>query len=307
MKTKIVSDYKYNEEKYNPNAKKIERNCLIITSILNISLAIVEIIFYFLTDSSSILFDGIFSCIMSLTSLSALLLTIIIKKNSFNFPFGKSIYDNIFALFKNLLLFVVSIYFIVDASMIINGLVKNTYTPEEFANMNIYIAYISVACGVSLITFIIYLIYNKILTFRSIVLKTELKATIMDFLISFVIGLALLVSNFKSNDTFIREMVDKCLTLVLVVLMLPTIIKSFIEELMNISGYRMYKDEEHELKIHLEEPTIVDIYIQRHNQQKIFMITLKVDEATDVIKIKQKITNHIFDHYSKDTLIYYLV
>ncbi len=304
----MINDYKYNEEKYNPKAKIIERNCLIITTILNINLAIIEIVFFFLTNSMSILFDGIFSSIMSLTSLFAIILTIFTTKNSFNYPFGRSVYDNVFALFKNLLVILVGLYFIVDSSITLYNLSNNIIQPEKFNNQKIYIAYISVACGMSLITLLIYFLFHKHLSYKSSILKSELLSTAVDFFISFSIGVALIVSTlFANNNLLIRDIVDKSLTIVLILIIIPPVIKSFVIEILNITGYRLFKDEEKELKIHLKFKEIDDVYIQRHNQQKIFMIKLKINSDTDILMIKSEILKHIYEHYSSDSKIYYLI
>ena len=303
----MISDYKYNEEKYNPQAKKIERTCLIITTILNITLAFIEILFYFFTHSASILFDCIFSSIMSITSLFAFILTIFTSKNSFNYPFGKSIYDNMFALFKNLLVIVVSLYFIISSSITLYDLTNNIIQPEKFDNQNIYTAYLTSACGMSLIIFLVYFIFHKYLSYKSNILRSELWSTIIDFSISFSVGIALIISTLFANDNLlIRDIVDKSLTIALIVIIVPTVIKSFIIEILNITGYRLFKDEEKELKIHLKFNEVEDVYIQRHNQQKIFMIKLKINEKTDVLMIKDEISKHIYDHYSSDSKIYYL-
>lgn len=300
------SQYYINETNISIDLKKTEQKCLFITLSLNIALSIFEVAFFFVTYRSSILFDGIFSSIMSLTSLFALILTFFIKKKSFNYPFGKSIYDNVFAMFKNLLLAVVSVYFIIDSSISIRNACMNIFDETGTADW-LYIIYICVACGTSIIITLVFYFFSRKINHQSIILKVEIKSSIFDFLISFFIGIALLVSAFTSNSILVRELVDKCLTILFIIIILPIVVKSFFQELLIICGYRVWRSEEQKLIEHLDMKEIIDIYIRRHNQQKIFMIKLNIDNVKNITKTKHAITNHIYKHYSKDSEIYFIL
>lgn len=299
--------YKYEEKKLSANFKKIESRALVINTILNLVLSIIEILFFVFTDSISILFDGVFSLSMTLTSAIALLLSFFINKNSFNYPLGRSIYDNIFSLFKSLLVIVISVFFLYDSISAIIDTCKYNVLDNDVNNKNIYIAYITTACFMSLIITLIYFIANKKIENKSILLNAEIKSSIIDFSISFFIGISLVISSFiANNQDKVRSIIDNSLIIILVSIMIPIIVKSFIVDLLIISGYRMFKDEEIELKNHLNDLNITDIYIKRHNEQKIFLITLKLTN-NDLDEIKKKISSHIYEHYSENTKIIFII
>lgn len=303
-----ISDYKYQEIKMNSDFLKVERICLFITIALNLALSVIEITFYFLTGSLSILFDGIFSSIMSLTTLLALWLGYFIAKRSFNYPFGKAVYDNIFSMFKALLIIGTGIGFLANAITDIIGLNNGTKISEALPSFEIYIAYIVVSCFVSIVIYSVYHFSNKKINSMSIILNVEKKSSLIDLGISLIVGIALLTSSLvANNDAYVRDMVDKSITVFFVILVLPPIFKIFIEQLLNVTGYRMYKDEEKELRNHLQKNFIDDVYIQRHNNEKIFMITINLSKLDENIQeLKQQIDKHIYEHYSQDTKIFYV-
>lgn len=303
-----ITDYKYQETKMDSDFLKVERVCLLITIVLNLILSVIEITFYFLTGSLSILFDGIFSSIMSLTTLLALWLGYFIAKRSFNYPFGKAVYDNIFSMFKALLIIGTGIGFLANAITDIIGLTNGTKISEALPSFEIYVAYIVVSCVVSIIIFSVYHFSNKKINGMSIILNVEKKSSLIDLGISLIVGIALLTSSLvANNDAYVRDMVDKSITIFFVILVLPPIFKFFIEQLLNVTGYRMYKDEEKELRNHLQKEFIDDVYIQRHNSEKIFMITINLSKLDENIQeLKKQIDKHIYEHYSLDTKIFYV-
>ncbi len=302
------TNYKHHEKVTNYNTKLVERNTLIATCVLNIILSIAELTFYFLTSSTSILFDGIFSCFMTITSLVGLILTWIVQKKSYNYPFGKGVFDNIFSLFKHLLTITICIYFIVECSIMFYDInVKHQF--ESFSSDNyLFIIYTSIASVMSLIIILIYYMAYTKTNKTSTILKAEIKSSFVDLSISLAIGISLIVSVFVSNNQTVIANIDKSIALSLVVLITPSTVIAFVRELLNISGKRFFKDEEQELKEHLKLKCISDIFIIRHNQQKIFMINIDITKVnTDLNKMKAKISNHIYQHYSKDTEIYYFI
>lgn len=303
-----MNHYIFEEKNLMQDYQKIERKALIITITLNVILSIVEIVFFFLTDSTSVLFDGIFSMIMTVTTIIALVLGYFVSHKNFNYPFGKSVYNNIFTMFKSLLIFSTCVVFLYMAINSIVDITVNNKLPEQLPNFEIYIAYVVVACVMSLVIYFVYYFYNKKIDNKSIILTVERKSCIVDFGISFSVGIALIIASLVgTNDIFIREIVDKSLTIAFVIVVSPPIVKLFIEQILNVAGCRMHKNEEIELKKHLNQPDIIDIYIQKHNEHNIFLIKLDITKNTkDIRKIKKSIDDHIYTHYSKNTEIIYI-
>ena len=174
------NDYKHSEINLNQNTKLIERNTLIATCVLNIILSAIEITFFFLTKSTSILFDGIFSCFMTLTSVVALVLTYIVQKKSFNYPLGKGVFDNIFSLFKNLLTIIICGYFIVSASVQLYNINAHGFIDDLSTNNMLFIAYTITASLMSVVIIAVYAFsYYKVHKTSSI-LGAEIKASLLD-------------------------------------------------------------------------------------------------------------------------------
>ncbi|MGL4951209.1 MAG: hypothetical protein ACRC4M_05280, partial [Mycoplasma sp.] len=112
----------------------------------------------------------------------------------------------------------------------------------------------------------------------------------------------------SADDAMVREITDKSITLAFILVIAPDIFKSLYNQILIIAGCRLYKDEESELKTHLKEKSIIDIYIRRYNHEKIFMITIDTDLVNKPIKeIQKKISKHVLKHYSKDTKIVYVI
>lgn len=304
----MSNQYIYHDKISDKLYEKIERKALIINILLNFLLIISGITFYFLTKSSSILFDGVYSGIMTLTSGLALFVTFASKKKSNTFPFGKCIFEDIFSLFKNLLVLLVSAFFAYDAITSIIDITSNKIEPTVIPNILIYSIYISIVCSISIIIISIYYFMNKKIGGKSIIIKAEIKSSIIDFLISFSIGVALLISSFVAGDSNrTREIIDRSITIVLITSIIPFIIKSLFFDLCNISGKRLYRKEEKELIKHLDVKQIDDIYIKKHNKQRIIFIYIQDQKGINLSKIKNKTNSHIFDHYPDETNIFYIL
>lgn len=297
----MSKEYIFSNSFDNSLYEKIERKALIINISLNLLLIISGIIFYFITKSSSILFDGVYSGIMTITSGLALMITYVSKKKSDMFPFGKNIFEDIFSLFKNLMVLIVAIFFSYDAISSLVDISTNKLQPSIIQDVVIYSIYISIVCSISIVIISIYFFMNKKIEGKSVILKAEIKSSIIDFLISFSIGLALFISSLiPGNTDIIREIIDRCITIVLIISIIPFVIKGIIYDLFNISGKRLYKDEENKLKEHLSLAEINDIYIRRHNKQVIIFIYVHRE-----VNFKE-INEHIYEHYSRETNIYYI-
>lgn len=304
----MSSNYLYSDINCSKKHKKIEQRALIINIILSIALIVTGIVFFFFTSSSSILFDGVYSAAMTTTSIIALVLTNFTCKKSKHFPFGLSIFDNVFSLFKNMLVIIISILFAYEA---INDLIKignNTFIPQDLPDINVYVIYISIVCSISIVIISIYFFMNKKIEGGSVILKAEIKSSIIDFLISFSIGIALLISTLvANNDNIIREIIDKSITITLITVITPFVFKEFIIELLTICGKRLNKKEEEELRKHLDKKSIKNIFIKKHNNHKIIYIFLDISLVKNVNKEINNIKLHLNEHYDKGTDFYFII
>ncbi|MGL4952124.1 MAG: cation transporter [Mycoplasma sp.] len=305
-----MQDYKFQENKeLQLNYKKNENKCLLITIILNFTLLIIEFVFYFLTKSSSILFDASYSLIMTTTVVFAYALNNILEKKNLNYPLGQSIYENIFTLLKSVLIIAMMTLFAYGSISTLVKISSGKMIIEQLPSYEIYLAYVITSCFFSTVIFLVFFFYNKKMEKKSIIINIEMKSCVLDFGISFSVGLALLVTSITSgDDIMIREIIDKSVTLLFIVIVSPEVFKTLFSQVLIIAGHRVFKVEENELKNHLKEKCIIDIYIRRFNSEKIFMIKVDSDLIEVPIKVIQaKISEHIFKHYSSDTKIVYIL
>ncbi|MGL4950737.1 MAG: cation transporter, partial [Mycoplasma sp.] len=206
-----MKNYKFQESQpLQNNYKKNENNCLIITIILNIVLLGVEFGFYFVTKSTSILFDASYSLIMTITVILMYVLNVVLEKRKFNYPLGQAIYENIFSLLKCILVIIVIGLFSFTAISTLIKVSDGTMIYEKMPSYEIYLAYVIVSCSLSAAIFFVFSFYHKRLEKKSIIISVERKACILDFGISFAVGISLLITSITSaDDAMVREITDK--------------------------------------------------------------------------------------------------
>ena len=99
------------------NQKQVERQSLIVSSIVNGIMAIAGIVVFILTNLQSLFLDAFFSFLAFLSNLMAIIFSKISKKKNSSYPTGMYFLEPLYGIFKSLLVFVLLIYSLIETSI----------------------------------------------------------------------------------------------------------------------------------------------------------------------------------------------
>lgn len=173
------------------NQKQIENRALGVTIFFNGIIAASGIVVYFLTGLQTLFLDGFFSLIALVSTIMAMLVSKLSKKETKHYPQGLYFLEPLYAVFKSVLMVVLMIIALITASQVVydyfiygKGQVMNT------APLPAYSVLMAVLClGLGWFNRTQYLKTNK----TSTILRAEYHTNIIDGLQSVLIGIAIIL------------------------------------------------------------------------------------------------------------------
>lgn len=259
----------------------LEQNSIIYGLITNALLSITGIVYFFLTNSVSILFDSLYSGVMTVASVFAIVITAVFSnKKHKNYPLGASSYENLFTLFKTILVLAGSAVFFVEAIL---SLVNQETLEQLGQNPEYMISYIVIVILLSAVACFVFWYVNKFKNCKSEILRIELKSAFIDLFISVSVGVAMVVAAIGihgNNAGLIMNIIDKSMVLVVIVLFTPTSLKILWEQIKILAGKRLLLKEEQHYKKVINNKIVDDIYIKLIGKNRIVFITIDIDKTT---------------------------
>ncbi len=193
-----------------------------ISTIGNLTFGLIGIAFAIITHSRSILFDGLYSFVLSLfTLISAKVVRLVTKGQTVQYQFGYGAYEPLLIIVKSIFLFALYLTLGYEA---LKYLFTGGYNVSTSYAL-IYSLFSTIAC------FFIWLILRKSARKNiSPVLKAESYGWFLDTILSGAVLLAFVVINIlnKIGAYTIANFIDPFITLCLVILMLPALYKMFL-------------------------------------------------------------------------------
>lgn len=216
---------------------KITNNFALINAIVtNLLLCTMGIVFGIITNSSSILFDGTYSFLMLMFSISIFALIKHSKKskNLEHYPYGMGKIENLLSFLKLILVLGLGVYFCIDSGLTLYTAVNHPAELPSVPDFEIYIIYISICSGISIYAYIIFKLANK--NESSELIKAETKSTLIDFFITAAIGIALIAAAlFVKGEveyvTSVRTIIDKSILFLLIIGSTPSLCKLLMENI----------------------------------------------------------------------------
>mgnify|MGYP000829546228 FL=1 len=164
-----------------------EFRALIIGVIINLISAIVGFIFFYLTTSMSILLDGLISAILCGSTIVSIFVSNYVNKNdSKKYPFGRYAIENVFLLFRAIMMLGTIIFTILDGALTILDFINNQTIDNFNASNWQLIVYGLSMCGLCLLITLVYSILNKKSQVKSEIIRIEIKASLYDGLVTLV-------------------------------------------------------------------------------------------------------------------------
>ncbi|MBO5909915.1 MAG: cation transporter [Clostridia bacterium] len=217
--------------------KQIERKSFIISSIVNLIMAVAGVAVFIVTKLQALFLDGFFSFIAFLSTIMAIVFSKISKKKNKTYPTGMYFLEPLYGVVKSILIFV-----LLTSSMVETSITAYNYFHYGMGNViNIdpilpYTIIMVIMCfGLGTYN----KIQNKKINNSSTMLTAESKSNYVDGIISGGVGILILMLNFININGklgFLHYTGDFFITLILVLISVKEPIKLLIMSLREISG-----------------------------------------------------------------------
>lgn len=291
-----------------------EFRALIIGVIINLISAIVGFIFFYLTTSMSILLDGLISAILCGSTIVSIFVSNYVNKNdSKKYPFGRYAIENVFLLFRAIMMLGTIIFTILDGALTILDFINNQTIDNFNASNWQLIVYGLSMCGLCLLITLVYSILNKKSQVKSEIIRIEIKASLYDGLVTLVaISSLLLFSNIEFLSG-IKEIGDSITVIILSIIYLYSPLKELIGQIKILIDRRRFVETEKELINNLQHKFLIfkfnDLYFAfsgDHYQIYISLYPKQNLKSEKITKKFQDIKNHLLNIY-QDSKIYLLL
>lgn len=262
------------------NQKQIENRALAVTIVVNAIIAVSGIVVYFLTDLQTLFLDGFFSLIALVSTIMAMLISKLSKKQTKYYPHGLYFLEPLYAVFKSVLMVVLMIVALITASGVAyeyfvhgKGEVMNT------APLPAYAVLMTVLClGLGFFNRSQYIKTNK----TSTILRAEYQTNIIDGLQSAVIGVAIVLLKFVPLESalgFLHYTGDFFISLLVIIASIKEPVVLFFDAFRELTGGVTYDNK--------VIATVKEITGLEENQFEVYKIGMKIK----VCMRKEKITD----------------
>ena len=220
------------------------------------------LVFGLLSGSNAVSLDGIFSIVI--------LITVIIAKSvgkvantprNYDFPRGHYLLENIYLLFKIVILATILTISILDSSVNIYNYFVNNAEPHAITQFYVNIYYICKTITF-VIALLIYTHFYNLTKGKSTILKVERKSVIIDGTITFAIAIGFLI---LGGIESLKDISDSIILLSISLFLIIGIFKDFKEEINKTIGKRYLQNREvyylNYFNMYFSEFEILDVYI----------------------------------------------
>lgn len=219
------------------NQKKIEKESLIVSSVVNCIMAIAGIVVFCLTKLQALFLDAFFSLIAFVSNLMAITFSKISKKKNKSYPTGMFFLEPLYGIIKAILMFVLLIMSLVESGTdAYNYFISGTGSTINFGPILPYTIIMVILCfGLSCFN----KRQNKKINNSSIMLIAESKSNFVDGIISGGVGILILLLYFidiNGKLGFLHYTGDFFITLILVLISIKAPITLLISSVREISG-----------------------------------------------------------------------
>ena len=226
------------------NQKQVERQSLIVSSIVNAIMSVAGIVVFIITGLQSLFLDGFFSFVAFLSNLMAIAFSKISKKKNSSYPTGMYFLEPLYGMFKSILVFVLLIYSVIETS--ITAYNYFSLGQGEIIQVNSVLIYSIIMVIMCFSLGIFNKKQNEKINNASTMLTAEYKSNFVDGIISGGVGLLIMLLLFINIDGklgFLHYTGDFFITLILVIISFKEPVNVFRMSLREMSGATI-KDKE---------------------------------------------------------------
>ena len=226
-----------------------EKKALIWGVGINAFSAVLGFVFYGLTKSQSLLLDGLVSFILVLSTVISLFVSKGARKEeSEDFPLGRWAIENLFLVFRAILMLLIIVYTITEAAITITHFFQGTLVDDVNISIILMVIYAALMVGSCIFITIIYSYYNKKSDKPSSIITIEIKASIYDGLVTLGATAGLLLFYHVPFFSPVKEIGDAVVVTVLSLIYTVTPVKEIIHQMKILSDKRRYQSKEAKIK-----------------------------------------------------------
>ena len=256
-----------------------EKKALIWGVGINAFSAVLGFVFYGLTKSQSLLLDSLVSFILVLSTVISLFVTNNAHKDeSEEFPLGRWAIENLFLVFRAILMLLIIVYTITEAAITMTHFFQGTLVDDVNISIVSMVTYAALMVGSCIFINIIYSYYNKKSDKPSPIITIEIKASIYDGLVTLGATTGLLLFYHVPFFAPVKEIGDAIVVTILSLIYTVTPVKEIIHQMRILSDKRQYQTKEAKIKevitSHYDSYMIEDIYYSFSGQCYTIYVTL---------------------------------
>lgn len=231
---------------------------------INIFSSVLGIAFFAITKSQTLFLDGFISLILCVSTIVSLVVVHIVnKKNSEKYPLGRYAIENLFLIFRAILMMGIIIYTLIEASYTIYNF-YNGIPVDININYKTMLIYCALMVGSCLAITITYSHYNRKLDVPSEIIKLEITSSIYDGLVTLFATTSLLIFTYVPFLQAISPIGDSIVVIVLSIAYLSIPIKELIKQIKILTDKRENQDIEKKIKTYMKDEfsefNIYDVY-----------------------------------------------
>lgn len=232
---------------------------------INVFSALLGLVFFFITKSQTMFLDAFISLILCVSTIISLVVARVVnKKDSEKFPLGRYAIENLFLIFRAILMLGIIAYTLIEGIVTIVQFYEGTLVSDVNINYTYMLIYCVLMVGSCVAINVVYSYYNRKLEVPSEIIKIEITSSIFDGLVTLFATTSLLIFTYLPALNSIAPIGDSIVVIILSVGYLVLPIKEIVKQIRILTDKRENQDIEAEIRKFLNDEysnfKIYDVY-----------------------------------------------
>lgn len=263
---------------------------------INVFSALLGLVFFFITKSQTMFLDAFISLILCVSTIISLVIArVVSKKDSEKFPLGRYAIENLFLIFRAILMLGIIAYTLIEGIVTIVHFYDGTLVSDVNINFTYMIIYAVLMVGSCVAINVIYSYYNRKLEVPSEIIKIEITSSIFDGLVTLFAASSLLIFTYVPALSHISEIGDSIVVIILSIGYLILPIKEIVKQIRILTDKRENQDIESEIRKFLNDEysnfKIYDVYCALSGDVSSIYICLYPKEDLAASEISDEFTS----------------
>lgn len=263
---------------------------------INVFSALLGLVFFFITKSQTMFLDAFISLILCVSTIISLVVARVVnKKDSEKFPLGRYAIENLFLIFRAILMLGIIAYTLIEGIVTIVQFYEGTLVSDLNINFTYMIIYAVLMVGSCIVITVTYSHYNRKLEVPSEIIKIEITSSIFDGLVTLFATSSLLIFTYVPALSSISEIGDSIVVIILSVGYLALPIKEIVKQIRILTDKRENQDIESDIRKFLNDEysnfKIYDVYCALSGDVSSIYICLYPKEDLAASEISDEFTS----------------